>query len=131
MRVICFTIAVGLLIVAPPAGAGNAVGSISKWTGSYESVTGSCGTVVIEESKITWGSCKDANIKVISVRSRELVMAVDPSAVQCGWAGFIVGLEKDSVAAPGIIISAYQSLDDHKAKNRYVECAFKKAQSGK
>jgi hypothetical protein len=104
----------------------------SKWIGSYRSVSGKCGGLVIQESSISWGLCKEAATKLISVSDSQLVMAVDPSAGQCEWAGFIVALrnedggKKPRNAAPRINISAYQGPDDYKADNRFVQCSFTK-----
>jgi hypothetical protein len=107
----------------------GAAGSLSKWIGAYDSVSGKCGGLAVEESKITWGSCKDAGASLISVSTSELVMQIDPSAVQCGWAGLIVALEKeDGGKKSAISISAYTSLDDYKSANRYVQCSYLKKQ---
>lgn len=108
--------------------------SISKWIGSYESVSGRCGELLIQESQITWGSCKEASAKLISVSASKLVMEIDPSANECGWAGFMVALghddsDKSQAAAPGISISAYQSSQDYKTKNRFVQCSYFKKES--
>lgn len=102
---------------------------ISKWAGSYESVSGRCGVLQVQETKITWGSCKEAAAKLISVSTSELVMEIDPSAADCGWAGLIVALEKDAggeprKAAPKITISAYTNMEDYKNTNRFVQCSY-------
>jgi hypothetical protein len=101
--------------------------AISKWIGAYDSVSGRCGGLRVEESKITWGSCKEASAKLISVSTSEWVMAVDPSAVECGWAGAIVALgDYESGRPPKITISAYQTLEDYRAANRIVQCSYLK-----
>jgi hypothetical protein len=97
-------------------------GAIFKWAGSYESVSGKCGDLVVQESNITWGSCKQAGVTLIAVSASELVMKVDPSAVECGWAGFIVALENAEGGKKSI--SAYQSLEDYKTVNRFVQCSY-------
>lgn len=117
------------------AGAGKdkkaGAGSVAQWTGSYESVSGRCGELVVQESRITWGSCKDAAAELVSVTKSELVMKVDPAAEQCGWAGFVVVLGNEggdvkpkAADKPVKVISAYQSLEDYNAGNRFVECSF-------
>lgn len=106
-------------------------GSMAHWVGSYESVSGRCGDLLVQESRITWGSCKDATAELVSVTKSELVMKVDPAAQQCGWAGFIVVLGNEGAdikpKADGKlvkVISAYQSQEDYKAGNRFVQCSF-------
>lgn len=106
-------------------------GSIAQWTGSYESASGRCGELLVQESRITWGSCRDAAAELVSVTGSELVMKVDPAAGQCGWAGFIVVLGNEagdakpkSADKPVKVISAYQSLEDYKTGNRFVQCSF-------
>jgi hypothetical protein len=89
-------------------------------------VSGKCGGLLVEESKITWGSCKEAGAKLISVSASELVMKIDPSAAGCGWAGLIVALGDDNRAASEITISAYQSMEDYKTTNRFVQCSYLK-----
>lgn len=102
------------------------VDPITNWIGSYDSVSGRCGDLLIRESKITWGSCKEAGVEMISVSAAKLVMKIDPSAVRCGWAGLVVALEdgEPQGATPTTSISAYQTLQDYKTKNRYVQCAY-------
>lgn len=113
------------------AGKDKKAGSVARWTGSYESLSGRCGGLVVQESRITWGSCKDAAAELVSVTKSELVMKVDPAAQQCGWAGFIVVLGKEGSDVkpkaddkPVKVISAYQSLEDYEAGNRFVQCSF-------
>lgn len=115
----------GFTLYACAADKAGGADSLSKWIGAYDSVSGKCGGLVVQESKITWGSCKQADAKLISVSASELLMQIDPSAAQCGWAGLIVALEDESGGKkPALSISAYTSLDDYKAANRYVQCSY-------
>jgi hypothetical protein len=125
MKMKCLALVAILSIgIAPMSGEADDASAISKWIGRYDSVTGNCGVLVVEESKITWAGCRGAATKLISVSNSKLAVEVDSSAKRCEWAGFVVALR--NVDGHLIKIAAYQDRAAYKADNRYVQCTFTK-----
>jgi hypothetical protein len=100
---------------------------LSKWLGPYDPLSRACtrNVLTLRKTDFTWGDCKRAKTRLMSVSETDLAIAIDSDA-RCGWAGWIVALTKPAAESRAVDVNAYRTPDEYQAKQTSAFCAYSK-----
>jgi len=99
--------------------------SLSGWKGSYRPVSRVCeGSVLsIEDSTLSYNTCKAAKTQVLKSSKSELSLKVNKDA-KCGVAGWVITLRRSG--GSDVQCSGYRTVEDSRAGLPAFECTYRR-----